>query len=66
MSELYVVFTVLQDPKVLSLGYVAVGKLVHRFPHLVSTNMALVQIFFNIMSNVSTLSVGTFVLTNVW
>ncbi|WAR24119.1 ECM29-like protein [Mya arenaria] len=39
----------IQDRKVLSLAYVALGKLVHRFPQLVATNIALVQVFFDVM-----------------
>jgi len=45
-------FVRVQDRKVLSLAYVALGKLTHKFPQLVSTNMALVQVFFNVMSQV--------------
>jgi len=45
-------FARVQDRKVLSLAYVALGKLTHKFPQLVSTNMALVQVFFNVMSQV--------------
>lgn len=42
-----------EDAKVMSLSFVAVGKLVHKFPHLVSKNIALVQIFLNIMCQVN-------------
>ncbi|WAR24092.1 ECM29-like protein [Mya arenaria] len=42
----------IQDRKVLSLAYVALGKLVHRFPQLVATNIALVQVFFDVMCQV--------------
>ncbi|XP_052776475.1 LOW QUALITY PROTEIN: proteasome adapter and scaffold protein ECM29-like [Mya arenaria] len=41
-----------EDRKVLSLAYVALGKLVHRFPQLVATNIALVQVFFDVMCQV--------------
>lgn len=46
-----------QDPKVLSLGYVAIGKLVNKFPQLVASNIALVQVFFHIMCQVRTLNI---------
>ncbi|KAH3831754.1 hypothetical protein DPMN_105024 [Dreissena polymorpha] len=41
-----------EDPKVIRLAYVALGKLVHKFPQLVSTNIALVQVFFSVISQV--------------
>ncbi|XP_053393707.1 proteasome adapter and scaffold protein ECM29-like [Mercenaria mercenaria] len=41
-----------EDAKVLSLGYVAIGKLVNKFPQLVASNIALVQVFFHVMCQV--------------
>ena len=37
----------LQDPKLRSMAYVAVGKIVHRSPHLVTKDIALLQTFFD-------------------
>ncbi|KAL4235658.1 hypothetical protein ACF0H5_004053 [Mactra antiquata] len=38
-----------EDPKVIKLAYVAIGKLVNKYPSLVSSDIALVQVLFKAM-----------------